>query len=105
MRGEIVELGVAEDFGGEDGGCEEGHDGHGDVGLLHFEADLMFEEFGVFESRFVVDENVRERGADEVDEEPEDPGYQEQGRGLSVDIVSRPSAAVCPFGRLEGHDL
>lgn len=54
----VVEFGVALDFGPEEG---RGHDcdpGHGVPGLFYFHADLVFEEFGVLEGRFVEDESV-----------------------------------------------
>ncbi|KFY74152.1 hypothetical protein V499_05802 [Pseudogymnoascus sp. VKM F-103] len=63
----VVELGVAAAFGDEAGGGQEGHDGHGGVGLGHLEADLVFEEFGVREGRVVEEEVVGCCGDDEVE--------------------------------------
>lgn len=99
----VVEEGVAADFGGEEGGGEERHDGHGGVGLSHFEADLVLEEFGVVDCGFVKDEDVGQGGADEVDEEAEEPRYQEEGGGLSEDVIAGEGAGVGPGGGLEGN--
>ncbi|KFZ07438.1 hypothetical protein V501_06455 [Pseudogymnoascus sp. VKM F-4519 (FW-2642)] len=63
----VVELGVAAALGDEAGGGQQGHDGHGGVGLGHFEADLVFEEFGVREGRVVEEEVVGGCGNDEVE--------------------------------------
>lgn len=104
LRRRVVEFGVAVDLGDEEGYGQQGHDGHGCVGLFNFEADLVLEEFGVLGGGFVEDEDVGQGGADEVDEEPEDPCYQEEGGGLSENVVAIPGAAVGPFGWLEGDE-
>lgn len=67
----------------------------------------------------VEDEEVRERGADEVDDEAKDPGQivrgnssQDEGEDsipsdeiqsqcLSVDVVSRPCAHISPLRRFQ----
>lgn len=56
----IVEFGVAADFGEEEGDGEDGDPGHCSYGLFNFHADLVLEEFGVFEGRFVEYEDVGE---------------------------------------------
>jgi hypothetical protein len=109
--GELVEFGVAADFGEEEWGGEDGHDGHGDHGLFHFEADLVLEVFRVGEGCMVEDEKVGRGRADKVDDEAKDPvavqyklracgiwssapGNEVQTQGLSVDKVSGPCALV-----------
>ena len=67
VREGIVELGVAADLGEEQGHGEEGDERHCVDGLADFHADLVFEEFGVFEGCLVEDEDVGEGGDDEVD--------------------------------------
>lgn len=57
---------MAEDFGEEEGSGEDGDEGHGVYGLGDFHADLVFEEFWVFEGGFVEDEDVGEGGDYEV---------------------------------------
>lgn len=63
----VVEEAVTPDLGDEEGGGAEGHDGHGFVGLLDFEPDLVLEELGVLKGFLVEDEEVGEGGEDEVD--------------------------------------
>lgn len=63
----IVELGVAMDFGEEERRGEKGHHGKGGRCLGDFHADLVFEEFRVFEGCFVKDEYVGQGREYEVD--------------------------------------
>lgn len=72
--GGVVQLGVAADFGQEEGHGQQGHDGHGGHGLVDFEPDLVLEVFRVLEGCVVEDEDVGRGRADEVDEETEEPG-------------------------------
>lgn len=67
FRGGIVELGESVAFGHEERDCEDGHHGKGGCGLLDFIADLVFQEFGVIESRFVKDKDVGEGCKYEID--------------------------------------
>ena len=59
-------LGVSADLKQEPGHGEDGHDGEGDVGLLHFELDLVLEVARVVEGGLVEDEEVRGAGEDIV---------------------------------------
>ena len=63
----IVELGVSANFGKEERRCEDCDPGHGAYGLSDLHANLIFEEFWVFKSRFVEDEDVGEGGDNEID--------------------------------------
>lgn len=63
------------DFGHEERGCEECHDGEGGGCLGDFHADLVFKEFGVLEGGFVEDEGVGEGGKYEVNYQTEQPGF------------------------------
>lgn len=74
LLGGVVELAVATDFGEEDGGVEDGHDGHGLVGLDDLEPDLVLDVLGVVEGALVEDELVGQRGEDEVEQKAEPPG-------------------------------
>lgn len=105
LTGCVVEFGVAADFGREEGGGQDGHDGHGDVGLFHLKANLVLEEFGVVDCRFVEDEDVGYCGADEVDEEAKEPGYEEEGCGLAEHVIAGPGAAISPGRGLQGDCL
>lgn len=69
----VVELGVAADLGEEPRDGEDGHDGEGDVGLLHLELDLVFEVARVVEGGLVEDEEVGSTGEDVVHEDAEEP--------------------------------
>ena len=62
----VVEFGVAFDFGGEAGSCQEGHAWHWGLCLFDFHADLILEVFGMFEGRLVENEDVGERCEEEV---------------------------------------
>lgn len=88
----IVEFGVPPYFGEEEGGGEDGDEGHGVDGLADLHPYLVFEEFGVFEGCFVEDEDVGEGGDDEVDCCAGDPGgivldggRRDGGRGVPCD--------------------
>jgi len=74
VGGRVVELGVAAALGDEADGGQQGHQGHGAVGLDHLELDLVLEELGVREGVVVEDEVVGGRGDDEVEEDAEEPG-------------------------------
>jgi hypothetical protein len=71
--GGVVELAIAPNLGEEEGCGEYGHGGHGVHGLFDFEADLVYQVFGVGEGGMVEDEEVRGGCADEVDQEAKDP--------------------------------
>ena len=73
VRGRIVKFGVTADFAEEERGGEDGHEGKGDQGLFDLEANLVLEVFGVGEGCVVEDEEVRDGGADEVDDGAEKP--------------------------------
>jgi hypothetical protein len=79
LRGGVVELGVAADFGEEEGRGEQGHPGHAVYGLRDLHLHLVFEEFRVLEGRLVEDEDVGEGCDYEVEE-----GAGEPGIGLSA---------------------
>lgn len=69
----VIELGEAADLEQEGRRGGDGHERHGDDGLLDFEPDLVVQELGVVEGLLVEDEDVGERGEDEVVEEAKDP--------------------------------
>lgn len=69
----IVEFGVATHLGEKEGYGQNGHDGHGNVRLLHFEPNLVLEIFRVFEGVFVEDEQIGRAGNEKVDKDAEDP--------------------------------
>ena len=74
IGGRIVQFSVASNFGEETWSGEDSHDGHGDHGLCDFESHLVFEVFWVGERRVIEYEKIGERGADEIDNQAEDPG-------------------------------
>lgn len=71
--GSVVELGVTANFEKENHACRDGNSRHGDEGLSDLLADLILEELGVLEGGFVEDEDIRERGEEEVVDESEEP--------------------------------
>ena len=73
VRRGVVEFTVAAHFGEEERDGEDGHDRQSDQSLSDLEADLVLQVFGVREGGVIEDEEVRERGADEVNNEAEDP--------------------------------
>jgi len=70
----VVELGVAADFGEEEGRGEQGHVRHAVYGLRDLHLDLVLEEFRVLEGGLVEDEDVGEGCDSEVEEGAGEPG-------------------------------
>lgn len=119
----IINLGVAADFEEEPGDGEDGHDGEGNVGLLHLEPNLVLEVLGVVESGLVEDEEVRKACEDEVDEDAEEPaiglvgvgygsvrgrcipGDEVESGDLTLPVIARPSAHVGILRGLDGEVL
>ena len=121
----VVELRVSADFGDEEGGRQEGHDGHGLHGLLDLHGDLVLEELGVLDGGLVPDENVGEGGGDEVGDDAENPAErkllgtrsgkgeggrrlpddEEKAEELAIDVVSGPGAHVGVLGGLQIEQL
>lgn len=89
VRGGIVEFCVAAHFPDEEWGGEDGHNGHGDEGLADFQGDLVFKVFGVGEGGMVEDEDVGERGANEVDHRTEEPEHNQSIYGGESRYSSR----------------
>jgi len=71
--GRVVQPGVAAHLGDEDGRGERGHDGQRGQRLPDLLADLVAQELGVLHLGLVEDEEERGSGADEVEEDAEDP--------------------------------
>ena len=69
----VVEFAVATDFGEEEGDGKDGHDREGYQGLSNLEPNLILKVLWVGECCVIEDEDVGEGGADEVDQETEDP--------------------------------
>jgi hypothetical protein len=72
--GNIVEFGVASDFGGEADGSQKAHEGHRDHALADLETDLVLEVFRMLKGVVVENEVVREGCADKIEDETENPG-------------------------------
>lgn len=70
----IVQFGMALHFADKEGDGEYSHDWERDRGLLDLQADLILKIFGVGEGGMVEDEEIGEGGANEVDDEAEEPG-------------------------------
>lgn len=102
LLGDIVELAVAADLEQEEGRRHQGHEGHGLVGVDNLEPDLVLEVLGVVHDALVEDEEEGQGSKDEVDDEAEDPGDEEEGRSLAVNVVARHGAHV---GSLAGLEL
>lgn len=73
IRRIVVEFSVATNFSEEEWRGEDGHDGESDHGLADFEGDLVFEVFRVGKCGMVKDKDIRQRGADEVDDKSKEP--------------------------------
>jgi hypothetical protein len=69
----VVKLGVPAYFGKEPGYGKDGHDGKGNVGLLHLKLDLVLEVSWVVEGGLVEDEEVRCAREDIVYDDTEEP--------------------------------
>lgn len=113
----IVELGVAFDLKYEEASCKDSHAWHGRLCLLDFHPHLVLEVFRVIEGRFVEDEYVGESGANEVEDDTEEPDAiskvgidsltylpcnEEQLEELSFQLVSWPSTLPSILRRREG---
>ena len=55
----------------------------------------------MLERGLVEDKNVRQGGADEVEDHAKDPRNEEKTQELSVQVVSRQRASIGPVRRLE----
>lgn len=80
IRRRIVEFTIPADFGEEAGGGENCHEGHGYHGLADLELDLVLEVFWVGEGSVVEDKEVGQGGADEVEDQAEEPVPRRQKR-------------------------
>ena len=108
--GAVVELGVSAHLGQEPGNSEDGHDGEGDVGLLHLKLDLMFEVSRVVEGGLVEDKEVGCAGEDVVDKETKEPGLDIRRivnvyTPVSTHQVMRYKVRACLFQSSRGHWL
>ena len=124
----IVQLRVAAHLGHEGRHHEDRHDGDGRHGLADLLPDLVPQEARMRQVDLVVHDHVRQRRAQEVDEQTEDPArrsvsgvararsvdgprrmpghglhhspaHGEDARHLPIDVVAGPGAHVRPLGR------
>ena len=113
---------MSADFGEEPRDGEYGHDGEGNVGLLHLLLDLVLEVARVVEGGLVEDKVVRGGCEDVVYNDTEEPNCvlaerlqrvlqrripcdEIQRQQLASPVVARPLAHVGILGRGDGEEL
>jgi hypothetical protein len=86
-----VEPGVATNFGEEEWRSEDCHDWEGLHRADNLLSDLVFQELWMVERPLVEDEDVRENGAQEVEQDTKQPGYRKRP---NCDAVLKPTYQV-----------